>query len=156
MGGLLEKKAYKDIVFAWAAEHGFTPVESEINDLLWSLEKIVSGETSITTPNPQPVSAALEAFNEIDAYIMRDEGEPIDLAIETIRQAPAQTQIPDGSKCNLCHKDMISLLDAYDMIKYLLPLAKGYVHANAGIKSTENIIEDAEAMLSSAPAGKGE
>jgi hypothetical protein len=56
MDGLLEKKAYKEIVFAWAAEHGFTPVESEINDLLWSLEKIVSSETSLTAPTPQPVS----------------------------------------------------------------------------------------------------
>lgn len=46
MDGLLEKKAYKDIVFDWAASHGFTPVESEINDLLWRLEKIVSGELS--------------------------------------------------------------------------------------------------------------
>jgi len=62
MDGLLEKKAYKDIVFDWAASHGFTPVESEINDLLWRLEKIVSGEASLTAPNPQPVSAALEAL----------------------------------------------------------------------------------------------
>lgn len=35
----------------------------------------------------------------------------------------------------------------YDTIRYLLPLAKGYVHANPGIKSTENIIEDAEAVV---------
>lgn len=45
--------------------------------------------------------------------------------------------------------------DALDMVRYLLPLAKGYVHANPGIRSTECIIEDAEAMLSAAPEREG-
>jgi len=38
-----------------------------------------------------------------------------------------------------------------DMVRYLLPLAKGYVHAHPGIRSTECLIEDAEAMLAAAP-----
>lgn len=45
-------------------------------------------------------------------------------------------------------KNLLSLEAAYSTIKYLLPLAKGYVHANPGIRSTENIIEDAEAVIS--------
>jgi len=37
-----------------------------------------------------------------------------------------------------------------DMIRYLLPLAKGYVYNNSGVRSTEIIIEDAEAMIAAA------
>lgn len=44
--------------------------------------------------------------------------------------------------------------NAHDMIRYLLPLAKGYVAANPGIRSTETIIEDAEAMIAEAGRGK--
>ena len=40
------------------------------------------------------------------------------------------------------------LEEAGDWIRLLLPLAKGYVHANPGIRSTECIIEDAESCLS--------
>lgn len=89
------------------------------------------------------------AYNNVQRYINWAQG-------IYRRQALAQAGGQDGSKCNLCHKDMINLLDAYDMIKYLLPLAKGYVHANPGIKSTENIIEDAEAMLAAAPVSAKE
>lgn len=45
--------------------------------------------------------------------------------------------------------------DGYDMVRLLLPLAKGYVHAHPGIRSTECIIEDAEAMLAAAPKHDG-
>lgn len=38
-GGALNWKRQKDTVFAWAAEHGFTPVESEIVDLLSALQQ---------------------------------------------------------------------------------------------------------------------
>lgn len=37
--GALNWKRQKDTVFAWAAEHGFTPVESEIVDLLSALQQ---------------------------------------------------------------------------------------------------------------------
>lgn len=37
--------------------------------------------------------------------------------------------------------------DLVGMVRLLLPLAKGYVHANPGIRSTECIIEDAENMV---------
>lgn len=47
------------------------------------------------------------------------------------------------------------MVDDYaDMIRYLLPLAKGYVHAHPGIRSTECIIEDAEAMIAARPKGE--
>lgn len=47
------------------------------------------------------------------------------------------------------------MVDDYaDMIRYLLPLAKGYVHAHPGIRSTECIIEDAEAMIAARPRGE--
>ncbi len=39
--------------------------------------------------------------------------------------------------------------DLRDMIRLLLPLAKGYVDAHTGVRSTECIIEDAEAMIAS-------
>ena len=38
-GEALNWKRQKDTVFAWAAEHGFTPVESEIVDLLSALQQ---------------------------------------------------------------------------------------------------------------------
>jgi hypothetical protein len=38
-GESLNWKRQKDTVFAWAAEHGFTPVESEIVDLLSALQQ---------------------------------------------------------------------------------------------------------------------
>jgi len=111
---------------------------------------------------PQPASgAALERIeyilaSKIDPVHYKSCADDIRECIKLARQAITQAQIPDGSKCNLCHKDMINLIDAYDMIRYLLPLAKGYVHAHTGIKSTQNIIEDAEDMLAAAPAVKGE
>lgn len=50
--------------------------------------------------------------------------------------------VPDGY--------VMQLDDVLDMVCYLLPLAKGYVDANPGIRSTECIIEDAEAMIAAA------
>ena len=38
-GEALNWKRQKDTVFAWAAEHGFTPVESEIVDLLSAIQQ---------------------------------------------------------------------------------------------------------------------
>ena len=84
----------------------------------------------------------------------------IDVLCEVSFPHPDQ-QAAFDTLCNAAHalgilgmryrrmKERLSLSDAgaHDMIKYLLPLAKGYVHENPGIKSTENIIEDAEAML---------
>ncbi len=91
MDGLLEKKAYKDIVFDWATSHGFTPVESEINDLLWRLEKIVSGEASLTAPNPQPVWIGVDIASEeisIDADGNRTvrKIQPVSAALEALER----------------------------------------------------------------------
>lgn len=86
---------------------------------------------------------ALEAINQRLRAI--DGSYDWSLEIQDIHTALAQPE--QGSKCNLCHKDMINLYDACAMIRYLLPLAKGYVYANPGIRSTECIIEDAEAMI---------
>ena len=48
-----------------------------------------------------------------------------------------------------------SVVDMAEWVRLLLPLAKGYVHANPGIRSTEIIIEDAENCISKFNASRG-
>ena len=47
-----------------------------------------------------------------------------------------------------------SVVDMAEWVRELLPLAKGYVHANPGIRSTEIIIEDVENAISTFNASR--
>ncbi len=63
-------------------------------------------------------------------------------AVDVVKAALQSTRKPDD----------VTVSDMAGWIRLLLPLAKGYVHANPGIRSTENIIEDAENCLASLDA----
>ena len=93
-----------------------------------------------------PSTRALEEFDHfcrfIDGMNMGGfvENDFMSKPIQEIVRTALQTRTPP------------MLQDAAGWIRLLLPLAKGYVHANPGIRSTENIIEDAENCLASLDA----
>lgn len=86
---------------------------------------------------------ALELINDNDFAIhIEDRFGDCSKEIETIRKALEAQSVEFAF--NVLIQDMEA---AIDTIGYLLPLAKGYVAAHPGIRSTEAIIEDAEAMI---------
>ena len=92
-GAEVNYKSLYQPIFDWCMDVGTGPLESDMNELIAMIE------SHITAPNPQPVSAALEALDLIVKHLtdyVNDgdwhDGEvlAIENGIKTLRQALAQ------------------------------------------------------------------